>query len=181
MEKEWDMIEVLRHSRHDWLNKLQIIKGNLDLNRIDMAKAVIDKIVIEAQNETKLSNLQLPLFATLLLKANWENYYFQLEYEVLLQEPCPLKLADQELAEWTNAFFHRLNEAIGEYTDNTLVITIDPQKDGVRFFFEYNGIIKYRELLEQFLDGSGKGNLEIAIKEFSEHVLAIEVLMAAES
>ncbi|WP_312471145.1 Spo0B domain-containing protein, partial [Neobacillus sp.] len=45
MGKEWDIVEVLRHSRHDWLNRLQLIKGNLDLNRIDRAKAVIDEIV----------------------------------------------------------------------------------------------------------------------------------------
>ena len=27
--KKLDDVEVLRHSRHDWLNKIQLIKGNL--------------------------------------------------------------------------------------------------------------------------------------------------------
>jgi stage 0 sporulation protein B (sporulation initiation phosphotransferase) len=76
MKKEWNIIEVLRHSRHDWLNKLQLIKGNLDLNRIDRAKAIIDEIVIETQHETKLSNLHIPLFASLLIRANWESNIF---------------------------------------------------------------------------------------------------------
>ena len=35
MRKEWDTIEVLKHARHDWLNKLQLIKGNLSLIKID--------------------------------------------------------------------------------------------------------------------------------------------------
>ena len=74
MEKEWDIVEVLRHSRHDWLNKLQLIKGNLDLNRIDRAKAIIDEIVIEVQHESKLSNLHIPLFASLLFKVELGKY-----------------------------------------------------------------------------------------------------------
>ena len=31
-------IEVLRHSRHDWLNKLQLIKGILGFKRIGQGK-----------------------------------------------------------------------------------------------------------------------------------------------
>ena len=69
MKKEWNTIELLRHVRHDWLNKLQLIKGNLDLNKIDRAKEIIDEIVIEAQNETKLSNLHFPNFTLLLLNS----------------------------------------------------------------------------------------------------------------
>ena len=75
------------------LNKLQLIKGNLDLNRIDRAKAYIDEIVIEAQHESKLSNLNLPLFASLLLRSNWEKHSFELEYEVL-KDPEPLEMND---------------------------------------------------------------------------------------
>ena len=47
IEKEWNTVEVLRHARHDWLNKLQLIKGNLDLNELDRAKEIINEIVIE--------------------------------------------------------------------------------------------------------------------------------------
>ena len=98
MEKEWDIVEVLRHSRHDWLNRLQLIKGNLDLNRIDRAKAYINEIVIEAQHESKLSNFHFPLFASLLLKSNWEQHLFQLEYEVL-NDVEAVKINDRILSE----------------------------------------------------------------------------------
>lgn len=47
MDKNWTTIETLRQTRHDWLNKIQIIKGNLELNRIDRVKGIIDEIIVE--------------------------------------------------------------------------------------------------------------------------------------
>ncbi|WP_082892657.1 Spo0B domain-containing protein [Rossellomorea aquimaris] len=35
MRENWGVVEALRHARHDWMNDLQLIKGNLDLNRLD--------------------------------------------------------------------------------------------------------------------------------------------------
>jgi stage 0 sporulation protein B (sporulation initiation phosphotransferase) len=175
MEKEWDIIEVLRHSRHDWLNRLQIIKGNLDLNRIDRAKEFIDEIIIEAQNETKLSNLPVPQFASLLLKSNWENSSLILEYEIF-EDSKSFIINDLLLTNWTKAFFSCLNKSIEAFHENHLSITIEPQIDGVRFFFDFSGIIINKELITQFLDSQIK-MVELAVKEFSENELAIEVFM----
>ena len=47
MDKNWTTFEVLRQTRHDWLNKIQIIKGNLELNKIDRVKGYIEEIIIE--------------------------------------------------------------------------------------------------------------------------------------
>ena len=66
MEKEWDVVEVLRYARHDWLNKLQLIKGNLALNRLDRANEIIEEIVNESKHESKLTNINMRLFAALL-------------------------------------------------------------------------------------------------------------------
>lgn len=175
MEKEWGIVEVLRHSRHDWLNKLQLIKGNIDLNRIDRAKEVIDEIVIEAQHETKLSNLQMPLFASLLFTSNWENPSFRLEYEVL-EDAEPLKLNDLVLTNWTNSFFSCLNKAIEAFQENHLSITIEPQSEGIRFFFDFSGIIIKSELIEKFLADRSQP-LDIDVKEFTESELALEIFM----
>jgi stage 0 sporulation protein B (sporulation initiation phosphotransferase) len=174
MEKEWDIVEVLRHSRHDWLNRLQLIKGNLDLNRIDRAKAYINEIVIEAQHEAKLSNFHLPKFASLLLKSNWENHLFQLEYEVL-NDIEAVEINDDILSNWTKSFFICLDQAIEAFQENHLSITIQPQSNGVRFFFDFSGIIIKKELIEQFLNFS---EIEVTIKEFSENELGLEVFMS---
>ncbi|MFS0775812.1 sporulation initiation phosphotransferase B [Neobacillus sp. 3P2-tot-E-2] len=174
MEKEWDIVEVLRHSRHDWLNRLQLIKGNLDLNRIDRAKEYINEIVIEAQHESKLSNLHLPIFSSLLFKSNWESHLFQLEYEVL-NEVEAVEINDNILSNWTKSFFICLDRAIEAFQENHLSITIQPQSDGVRFFFDFSGIIIKKELIEQFLTAT---EIKVTVKEFSENELGLEVFMS---
>jgi stage 0 sporulation protein B (sporulation initiation phosphotransferase) len=176
MEKEWDIIEVLRHTRHDWLNRLQLIKGNLDLNRLDRAKSIIDEIIIESQQESKLSNIHMPMFASLLLRANWENHRFQLEYEIL-SETNSLKINELFLTTWTKSLFDCINSAVDAFHENHLSITIDPQVDGIRFFFDFSGIIKEKERIEQFLATPIKTEWGIHVKEFSEHELALEVFI----
>lgn len=175
MEKDWDIIKVLRHSRHDWLNKLQLIKGNLDLNRIDRVKAVIDDIVIEAQHETKLSNLPIPCFASLLLKANWVQNAFKLEYEVFGDHES-LKIQDEVLTGWTKLFFSCLNQAVEVFHENNLSVTIEPQPEGIRFFFDFSGIIVNNELIEKFLSDH-KDMLDLTVRELFENELALEVFM----
>ncbi|MBV7505972.1 sporulation initiation phosphotransferase B [Bacillus sp. sid0103] len=173
MEKVWDIVEVLRHSRHDWLNRLQLIKGNLDLNRIDRARAVIDEIIIEAQHESKLSNLKMPMFASLLLKSNWENPSFKLEYEVF-QDTKSFQINEEMITEWTGLFFNCLNEAIEAFQENHLSITIDQQSKGLRFFFDFSGIIIKSDVIEEFL-AEPNCLLDIVVKDFSENELALEV------
>lgn len=175
MDKDWNIVEVLRHSRHDWLNRLQLIKGNLDLNRIDRAKAVIDEIVFESQQEAKLSNMEVPQFAALLLKCNWESPSFLLEYEVL-QDSEISRINDQQLTNWTSSFFSCLNQSVDEFQENHLSITIDSQNNGVRFFFDFNGIIINREQLEQFFTDQ-TNPMEITVREFTKSDLSIEVFM----
>jgi stage 0 sporulation protein B (sporulation initiation phosphotransferase) len=176
MEKEWDIVEVLRHSRHDWLNRLQLIKGNLELNRIDRVKEYINEIVIETQNESKLSNFHLPLFASLLLRSNWEQHSFQLEYEIL-NEMDNIKVNDELLTNWTISFFSCLDSAIEAFQDNHLSITIEPQSNGIRFFFDFSGIIIKNELIEEFLSASKTPELTVEVKEFSASELALEAFM----
>lgn len=63
MDKKKEFIELLRHYRHDWLNVLQLIKGNLALNKLNRVEEIIREIVIHTENESKLSNLQIPKVA----------------------------------------------------------------------------------------------------------------------
>ena len=149
MNKDWNMIEVLRYARHDWLNKIQLIKGNLALNKIDRAKEIIDDIVAEARQEAKLTNLNVPQFASQILTYNWENHLFQLEYDVLDGSKCDY-LDDEWLANWTSSFFACLNSSIKQYYENHLSVTIDPQIEGTRFFFDFRGIITNKDQVDAF-------------------------------
>ncbi|WP_312470960.1 Spo0B C-terminal domain-containing protein, partial [Neobacillus sp.] len=129
----------------------------------------------EAQHEAKLSNLHIPLFASLVLKSNWEIPSFKLEYEVLIDSES-IKIDDLVLTVWTKSFFSSLNKAIEAFQENHLSITIEPQSEGVRFFFDFSGIIKHKEQLEEFLTDQNQ-SLDLLVKEFTESELALEVFM----
>jgi len=179
MNKDWNTIEFLRHVRHDWLNKIQLIKGNLDLNKPDRVKEIINEIITETKQEAKLSNLDIPQFATKLLIANWENYYFRLEYEVLAEEKCQVT-EDEVLTEWTTLFFQMLNQYIKPFADNHLFISIHSMVEGIRLYIDFNGILLDRETMSQFLQQQFTKQLTLKNIEISEEELVFEVWMNRE-
>lgn len=176
MKKEWDTIEVLRHARHDWMNQLQLIKGNLSLNKVDRAKEIIEEIIMEARQDAKLSNLHLPQFASTLLTCNWENHHFQLEYEVMDSQNFH-RLDDQLLTRWTEQLFDALNSSIEQYQENHLSVTIESQEKGIGFFFDFRGIINDKNRLKRFLDQQPGYNMKVRSDGVVDGELTIEVFM----
>ncbi|WP_428909260.1 Spo0B C-terminal domain-containing protein [Niallia sp. Krafla_26] len=172
-KKDWNKVELLRQVRHDWLNKLQLIKGNLDLNKIDRTKEIIAEIVIEAQNETKLSNLNFPNLTLLLLTHNWEQHSFQIEYEVLDQIKCK-GIDDQWLTDWVAMFFSKINHSVKPFGNNHLSVTIEPHEQGIRFFFDFCGTIEKKDSIQEFIEVPHHGvhihQFNIKEQEFSLEV-----------
>jgi stage 0 sporulation protein B (sporulation initiation phosphotransferase) len=175
MKKDWNTVEVLRHARHDWLNKLQLIKGNLALNKIDRAKEIINEFIMEAQQEAKLSNLKMTEFASLLLTYNWESHAFQLEYEVMDDMETP-EVNDQLITEWTRLFFSRLNDSIETFYDNHLSVSIEADEKGARFFFDFRGKIIDKERISSFLAEKDL-SLNVEVQEFTDYELSLVVFL----
>lgn len=174
MNKDWDNIEFLRHVRHDWLNKIQLIKGNLALNKSERIKDIIDDIIMEAQQEARLSNLNIPHFATKLLICNWEKNHFHLEYEVLNEQKCQ-EIEDLTLSNWTGEFFKTLNSSIKQYHDNHLSISIEPLQNETRLFFDFSGIIEDKQLLMDYLAKEYSNSMKVYKQEITENELVLEL------
>jgi stage 0 sporulation protein B (sporulation initiation phosphotransferase) len=150
MEKQWRVVDVLRHSRHDWLNKIQLIKGNLALNKIERVYEIIDEIIRDMQNETKLTNLKAVQFAELIMTYNWQTRLISLEYEVLGDE-CDLSSYDEELTAWSSSFFALMERQADACYENHMSISIEVSKKEVRLFFDYSGTIKDKNTIVQWL------------------------------
>jgi len=146
--KHWETIEVLKHSRHDWLNKIQLIKGYLDLNRLEEVHKVLDEILVETKNNSNLDRLNLPSFSQLLYTHNWSSTSFFLEFEV--EEAISIPLDDQTLALWTSSFFSTLNECIQPFSNNHLSVTINSCDKGICFYFDFSGKIVDKERIISF-------------------------------
>ncbi|THE15317.1 sporulation protein [Bacillus timonensis] len=168
MNKNWNTIDVLKHTRHDWLNKIQLIKGNISLNKLERVKTIIEEIVIDAQNETHLTNLQIPTFAALIMTFNWEPHKYQLDYD-LIGDIRNLSNHDKNLAEWTTQFFTMLEEAVDERGENHLSLTIDCSTEETRFFFDFSGILKNKDNLTNWLTTVSQSEQFPKLMEYKVH------------
>jgi stage 0 sporulation protein B (sporulation initiation phosphotransferase) len=168
MKKEWDALEVLKHSRHDWLNQLQLIKGNIALDRKDRVDQIIDEITVNARNESNLTNLNSPELALLLITFNWNSHYhFTVEYEVL-GKVRDLSHYDQDVTAWCADFFAVLNRAVHTSADNHLSLSVDLTKEHPRFFLDFSGSIQDENTMETWITVHGT-NFPIRMDEIAIH------------
>lgn len=151
MEKRWSVLDALRHSRHDWLNKLQLIKGNLALNKLERVHEIIAEIVREMQHESKLTNLNASRFAEWLLTYNWEAHHVVVSYEVL-GDAGDLSAYDEALVMWCHAFLQQLEQQADASLENHLDVSIEIEDGSVRLFFDYRGTIKDGNALAAWLN-----------------------------
>jgi stage 0 sporulation protein B (sporulation initiation phosphotransferase) len=150
MKKQWRIVDVLRHSRHDWLNKIQLIKGNLALNKIDRVYEIINDIIREMQHETKLTNLKAVQFAELLMTYNWQPRLISLEYEVLGEER-DLSLYDEDLTQWSSSFLAFMERQADGQQENHMSISIEVMPRGANIFFDYCGTMQDKNEVRRWL------------------------------
>ncbi|MDQ0232838.1 Spo0B C-terminal domain-containing protein [Metabacillus malikii] len=176
-QEEWNIVDLLSHSRHDWMNKLQLIKGNLSLQKYDRVDAIIEELIIEAKQESKLCNLKVPTFASSLLTFNWDPHHFQLEYEIV-GEIVLLEAFDEAISSWSSSFFSLLDKLVDKCHDNHLTITIniDSDIDRIRFFFDFNGIIKETDPLINWLHTNHVP--QVNVKEFQVNTYEAAIVVS---
>jgi stage 0 sporulation protein B (sporulation initiation phosphotransferase) len=173
MKKKWTVLDALRHSRHDWLNRLQLIKGHLSLGQTGRVEELIERFVAESQNEARLMSLKLPLFTEFLLTYSWEEHPCCLEYEVL-GDIHDASQFDEAITTWAEQFIRLLNLCLDVYTENYLSVTIECEEKDVRFFFDFRGKLIDRETLEHWLANAEQAVLAISYT-CTEEEMSIEL------
>ncbi|MBB6282862.1 Spo0B C-terminal domain-containing protein [Geobacillus subterraneus] len=151
MDKRWTVVEVMRHARHDWLNKIQLIKGHLALNKIERVQEIINGIIGEMQQETRLTNLKAERFAELVMTYNWEPRPIFLEYEITGGE-ADLSLYDERLTEWCCGFLHLLEMQADRQTENHVCLSIELSYGRASLFFDYRGAWQDGEAVRTWLE-----------------------------
>lgn len=148
---DWEPLELLRHTRHDWLNQLQLIKANLSLNRIERAKDIIDEVSARSYNESKLSNLRIPKVAEMLLTFNWVLHPYHLRVEVV-GEAQDLSSVQQSLLDNLDSFFRHLDGGVDRMCENHVAVIFDLKGDGTYLTVDFSGRLKNPEAFKQGLD-----------------------------
>ncbi|MBM7620441.1 stage 0 sporulation protein B (sporulation initiation phosphotransferase) [Bacillus tianshenii] len=159
MMKKRSTLEVLRHSRHDWLNRLQLIKANMSLGRWDRVNNLIDEIVLESNHESGLTNLHASMFAEYLITFHWEPRLFSMEYEVIGEAGLNLSDYDHSLYKWVTSLFSQIETAVDKKAENHLFLSMHIEEKEIRFFFELSGIIESTEGLSTWIKNQPNGFL----------------------
>ena len=148
MYKKWDAVDLLRHVRHDWLNQLQLIKGNLMLNKPARAEKVIDEIIVRAKQDAKLTSLNMPDLAGILLTFNWGSHRFLLDYEVVGEER-DLSTFEETILNWFVMLIDILDRETDEFGENHLLVTFLLVDEKTRITIDFNGKIKNIEEIKR--------------------------------
>lgn len=153
-----ELLHLLGHSRHDWMNKLQLIKGNLSLQKYDRVFEIIEEMVIEAQHESKLSSMKVPHLAYDLVTFNWKSKYITLEYEIL-GNVKDLSHFDQKLVYLVRKLLSLFEQAVSKENENhvTLTLQTDSPDDVLILYFDFHGLLQDKEVFD---------DIQIADKSF---------------
>ncbi|GGM27392.1 sporulation initiation phosphotransferase B [Paraliobacillus quinghaiensis] len=93
--EEEDVVTLLRHYRHDWMNELQLIMGYAQMGKLDTVQKKIQQSVEKAESDRKLQNLPLPKTVIWVMQFNFRFDNFRLKYNIDANEK--LAIDDQRL------------------------------------------------------------------------------------
>jgi stage 0 sporulation protein B (sporulation initiation phosphotransferase) len=164
MEKDWDIVHILSCARHDWLNQIQLIKGNMALDRLDRVKEIVEEIIAEAGHASRLTNTKLNAFAEYVMTYNWRNTPIQLEIEVL-GDVKDLSFYDSALVTWTKELIQMLEMNIDGMSTHHVSVSLLIESDSIRFFFDFSGILTTSQTIETWLEEQKTQPLKLVEKQ----------------
>lgn len=148
MTNEWEPLELLRHSRHDWLNDIQIIKANLAMNRVERAKEAIETVTARAHSESKLTNLRMPGVAEMLLTFNWKAHFYHLQVEVI-GKVKDLSHCERELSPFLEKLLENVDQDVDRLEENQLLLTFLLNEEGQFLTVDFSGRLVKAKFLDE--------------------------------
>lgn len=147
--QEKEKLNILRHSRHDWMNIVQVIKGNLQLDRKDRVYDILNEVTRRAEHEAKLSDLNTPDLAYTLITFNWQWQKFHLDIE-MIGKPIDCARHEKCWLKFFSHFFEKLNEQSDSTTDPTLLVSFHLQEKPY-IEFDFQGGIEDMQNMQNWL------------------------------
>ncbi|WP_028783341.1 Spo0B domain-containing protein [Thalassobacillus devorans] len=77
-----EVMDMMRHARHDWMNEMQLIQGYASMGKMDRVKEKLADVLANADEERRLMNLNAPYLSLWLMSFNWYHPYYRLTYQV---------------------------------------------------------------------------------------------------
>ncbi|WP_246218397.1 Spo0B C-terminal domain-containing protein [Litoribacterium kuwaitense] len=122
--KNWSHEELIRYYRHDWLNTLQMIRGNLQLNHIDQVERIIDEALFKVVNEEKLFRMKTPRFTEYLVTFSLVPHFCRLDYEVF-GDVRAIPDLDQQLCHLFASFMNLIERSVNPNTQPWVSLSLE--------------------------------------------------------
>ncbi len=113
--EQLNVAEVLKYSRHDFLNDLQIILMNIDLGNTEKARETILMTTEKMKQHSILSSLNLPKTAIWLATFEWMHTSFTKVLSCQVKAPIP-SVDDEDLVSSLEEMIASANEYMDVYS-----------------------------------------------------------------
>lgn len=130
--------EAIRFANHDFLNDLQLIQMNLDLERVEDAKKIIQQITAQCRTSSNIGRLHMPLLNEWLLTVRWRFPSFQYNISSNVDASTVIHL-DAEIVQYLENTVIHLNDKLDPYYEQHLSITVESTKEAFKLMVHFSG------------------------------------------
>lgn len=122
------LLEVLRYSNHDFLNHLHLIQMNLDLNRVDEAKKIINDLAESSKMISMTNKLGLTKTALWIQTFKWRYPAITLKLHCDIHSPVE-QIWDNTIEEYLEKTIIHLYEKLNPFEEQVMTIHIVSKED----------------------------------------------------
>lgn len=130
--------EILRAANHDFINQLQLIKMNLDLNRIDDAKKIIENYCNHYKSLSILNRLNCPKTVEWIQTFHYRFPSIELKLKID-GTTAPKVKKDEETVEYLEKTIQHVYPHLDPYSEQELLLTIESKEEILRITFDLHG------------------------------------------
>lgn len=136
--KELTSSELLRMANHEFLNQLHLIKMNLDLERIDEAKAIIEQYVNKSKAYSSLNRLSLPKTTEWIriFPYRYSAIELKLKTNIIVAQNMQ---KDDEIVEYLEKTIQHVYGHLNPYKEQQLSLDVNSSEDGLTICFDLQG------------------------------------------
>ncbi|MCL7746969.1 Spo0B C-terminal domain-containing protein [Halalkalibacter alkaliphilus] len=165
MDNQLDVLKALRQTRHDWLNVMQLIKGNLALKRYDRIEEIIDQVTQQSICESKISEIQAVSVVYFLLTYNWFSSKLKLEIDVA-GDVFSLEKDEVRMLRLCEQITEKLTEGCSTESENNLLITFLFTDIECKITFDFQGSLQMKK--EDWLEFLSEWEPNVKLVEMDE-------------
>lgn len=141
MESE-EVVDLLRHYRHDLMNHLQIIKGYHDMNNSTKVNVKLNELIELLDKERKLTNLNIPKFFIWVLQFNTIHQHLRMSYDIQAESNQSLTMVENELISQCEAVTQMINKWVDDTALYELELILKDSDEGLEMVLIIHGSFK---------------------------------------